>query len=299
MDDHLTARTDSPVLFRAGNFEFPLGGRTYIVGILNVTPDSFSDGGRFADPDLAIRHARRLMADGADILDIGGESTRPGSDPVDAETEMQRVIPVIRRVYDELGCPISVDTYKPEVARVALQAGACIVNDINGLQGDTGMADIVARGKAGVILMHNARIYRQNEPILEPDSDILADVTGFLRNSCRIAEAAGIQKERLILDPGIGFGVTAGESIEMIARLDELRALGLPILLGPSRKRFISHVLGQTPTSRLFGTGASVAMGISRGVDFVRVHDVREIAEVAAMADAIERADRPDRRWRR
>lgn len=292
-----TTPRGTPRLFRAGGFEFPLGRRTYVMGILNVTPDSFSDGGCYLTPEQAVDHARQMLADGADIIDVGGESTRPGYEPVSAEIEMSRVLPVIRKIHQELGCPISIDTYKSDVAEAAVLAGACIINDINGLQVDSAMADVAARYRSGVILMHNARIYRNSDSTPPSDGDIIDNVKAFLRKSIRIAERAGVQSENMMVDPGVGFGETAAESLVVIARLDELQELGLPVLLGPSRKRFIGHVLGQTATSRLIGTCAAVAMGVSRGVDFVRVHDTMEIAETILMADAIEEAG-GNGRWR-
>lgn len=286
-------------IYRAGKFEFPLGLRTYLVGILNVTPDSFSDGGRYFDHALAVEHARRMLELGADIIDVGGESTRPGSIPIDAETELARVIPVVEKIRKACDCPISVDTGKSTVARAALEAGASIINDINGLQADPCLAPAIARHQAGVILMHNARLYRGGDESAVPGQGLIAGVRTFLKESCRIAAEAGVLPDNMMLDPGIGFGVTAEESIRMIACLEELQDIGLPILIGPSRKRFIGHILGHCETDRLIGTCAAVVMGIARGADFVRVHDVREIAEAARVADAIERASPPERRRRR
>ncbi len=280
--------SDIPSIFRAGRYEIPLGRRTYIMGILNVTPDSFSDGGRYLNLEQAVQRAGEMLAQGADIIDIGGESTRPGYTPVDAEQELSRVIPVIERITREYNCPISIDTVKPVVADAALAAGACIVNDINGLQGDPDMAAVAARHQAGVIIMHNARLYRDESVV--PNDDLMSAVVAFLHKSCQIASAAGIQTKQLMIDPGVGFGVTPEESIEMIAQLQDLQTLGLPILLGPSRKRFIGTIMGDTVTDRLSGTGAAVALGIANGAGFVRVHDVREMVEVARVADAICRA---------
>lgn len=285
----LPARQDlcKPAVFQAGRFTFPLGKRTYVMGILNVTPDSFSDGGKYLASEQALRHAEEMLEQGADILDIGGESTRPGSMPVSCEEEQRRIIPVIDLINRTFACPISVDTYKSAVAAEALAAGACILNDINGLQLDSTMAGIACRHRAGVVIMHNARLYRTNEGQPPRQSDLMADILGFLQISVQLGMAAGLSHEQMLLDPGIGFGVTPDESIEMIARLDQLASLGLPILIGPSRKRFISHILGESATGRLFGTSAAIAVGIARGTDFVRVHDVREIVEVVRVADAI------------
>jgi dihydropteroate synthase len=276
-----------PSFIRAGRFSFPKGRRTYVMGILNVTPDSFSDGGKYLTVDLALKHAEEMLSQGADIIDIGGESTRPGSEPVSCEEELQRVIPVIDQIARKLACPISIDTYKPAVAAEALAAGASILNDINGLQMDPAMAGIACRYQAGVVIMHNARLYRNGMGRAPESSDLMADILGFLQKSVQIGLKAGLSREQLILDPGVGFGVTPEESIEMIARLNELTSLGLPILLGPSRKRFIGHILGQPATDRVFGTSAAVAVGIARGADIVRIHDVREIVEVVRVADAL------------
>ena len=274
-----------PAVFRAGRFTFPLQQRTYIMGILNVTPDSFSDGGKYFDLDQAVYHAENMLQSGADIIDIGGESTRPGFSPISTAEELQRVIPVVEKLTRTFNCPISIDTSKPEVADAALAAGACVVNDINGLQKHSELATIIARYAAGAVLMHNARIYRSEIS----ESDIMSDVRAFLRESFRIALDAGLQPGQLMIDPGIGFGVTPQDSISMIARLCELNELGLPILLGPSRKKFIGQIIGPS-SDRLYGTIASVVIGIMNGADFVRVHDVREITEAVKVADAIHRA---------
>jgi dihydropteroate synthase len=271
-----------PAAFLAGRFEFPLRQRTYIMGILNVTPDSFSDGGQYMVIDQAIRHAEDLLHAGADILDIGGESTRPGFTPVSADEELQRVIPIIEKLTRSYDCPISIDTCKPAVAEAALASGACIVNDINGFQQNPEMASITYQFRAGAVLMHNARLYRRENEV----SDIISDMRNFLLKSCNIALSAGLKPDQLMIDPGIGFGVTPEESIAMIARLDELNQMELPILLGPSRKRFIGHILGPS-VDRLYGTIAAAVAGILFGADFIRVHDVREVAEAAKVADAI------------
>lgn len=271
-----------PAVFRAGRFSFPLRQRTYIMGILNVTPDSFSDGGKYFDCEQAVRHAESMLKAGADIIDIGGESTKPGFTPVSELEEQQRVLPVIEKLVQAFGCPISIDTTKPGVAEAALAAGACIVNDINGFHQSPELAAIAARYGSGAVLMHNARLYRDEIS----KNDIMSDIHVFLRESCQIALAAGLQPEQLMVDPGVGFGVSPEDSMAMIARLDEMVDLGLPILLAPSRKRFIGHVLGQS-ADRLNGTLASVVVGIVKGADFVRVHDVSSAVEAARVADAI------------
>lgn len=277
------------------------GARTYVMGIINVTPDSFSGDGLAGDVDAALVLARRFLEAGADFLDVGGESTRPGAEPVDAEEEMRRVLPVIAALSRELpDALISVDTYKAVVAEAALESGAHLVNDVWGLRADPEMAAVVARHNAPLILMHN----RSNPKTAEVRErlggryvgveyeNLLEDVKRELMESVALARAAGIPDEHIILDPGIGFGKTVAQNLELINRLDEIRALGFPVLLGPSRKSFIGYTLDLPPDQRLEGTAAAVAIGIARGADIVRVHDVLEIARVARMADAIIRPPR-------
>ncbi len=288
-----------------GTHTLQWGQRTYIMGILNVTPDSFSGDGLATQPDpvaAALAQAERFLADGADILDVGGESTRPGAQPVDAAEEQRRVIPVIRAIARRWPeALISVDTYKAVVAEAALQAGAHLVNDVWGLRADPEMAAVVARHGAPVILMHN-RSTPQNAEVRErlggryvgvEYEDLLADVKRELLESVALAHQAGIPDEHIILDPGIGFGKTVAQNLELIRRLDEIRALGYPVLLGPSRKSFIGYTLDLPPDERLEGTAAAVAVGIVKGADIVRVHDVRAMARVARMTDAIVRTQPP------
>lgn len=284
-----------PTHFRAGRFSFPLGRKTYIMGILNITPDSFSDGGKFFSADDSLRHAEAMLRQGADILDIGGESTKPGFLPVSLEEEHQRIVPIIELISRNFDCPISVDTYKPAIAEAALAAGACAINDINGLQQEPAMARIAASHQAGVVMMHNARLYRNNRMEQQESASVMDDVLAFLAASCCLAEQAGLGRDQLLIDPGIGFGVSPEESITMIAELSRLLELKLPILLGPSRKRFIGEILNLPAAERLHGTSAAVAIGIAHGADFVRVHDVREMAEVARVADALCRKAGKDR----
>jgi dihydropteroate synthase len=283
-----------PAVLRAGRFSFPLGGRTYVMGILNVTPDSFSDGGRYLDIDQALRHAAAMLAEGADILDIGGESSRPGGAGVSTEEELQRVCPILNRIRSELDCPISIDTAKAEVAAAALSAGACMINDINGLQLVPSMATLAAVHGAAMVIMHNARLYRDPATPDQPLVSLAADTRSFLARSCQIALAAGLAPDQMIIDPGIGFGVTPDESVTMIRELGLLQDFNLPILLGPSRKRFIGQILGLDAPERLNGTSAAVALGIAFGSDIVRVHDVRAMSEVARVADAICRRGRAE-----
>jgi dihydropteroate synthase len=258
-------------------------GRVAVMGILNVTPDSFSDGGRFVDPLGAARHAAQMVADGADVLDIGGESTRPyGARPVSAEAEWARVGPVMRAITG-LGVPVSIDTMKAAVAAKALAAGATIVNDVWGLQHDPEMAAVVAAHGAGLIVMHN-------RAAADPSIDIFADVEAFLARSLALAERAGIPRARIVIDPGIGFGKTPAQSLALIARLDRLKSFGLPILMGLSRKRFIASVSPSEPDRRLGGSLAGNLAAVHAGAAIVRVHDVAETVQALRIAAAIEQA---------
>ncbi|HOV80308.1 MAG TPA: dihydropteroate synthase [Bacillota bacterium] len=268
-----------------------LGERTLIMGILNVTPDSFSDGGRFEDPGRAVERAWQMVDEGADIIDLGGESTRPGYAPVEEEMELARVGPVLKRLVEELPAPVSIDTTKAGVARFALEAGAHIINDQWALRLDPAMAGLAAEYGAPIVLMHNKRdiSYR----------DLTGDIVEYLQESVDLAVTAGIGREKIIVDPGLGFGKTAGQNLEVLRRLKELRCLGLPILIGPSRKSTIGKVLNLPVKERLEGTAAAVAVGIANGADIVRVHDVKEMVRVARMTDAIlGRGENPDARLR-
>jgi len=281
--------------------EFRWGTRTYVMGILNATPDSFSGDGVLARGerwlDAAVAQGLRFVEEGADILDVGGESTRPGAQPVSEEEELARVIPVIRALREHTDVPISVDTYKAAVAAAALDAGADMVNDVWGLRMDPEMAHVVAKRGVPVILMHNRS--QPKNAVMEARlggryvgiayDDLLEDVKRELMECVEIARAAGIPDEHIILDPGIGFGKTVEQNLELIDRLDEIAALGYPILLGPSRKSFIGYTLHLPPEERVEGTAAAVAIGIDRGADIVRVHDVRYMVRVARMTDAIVR----------
>lgn len=283
------------------NFPLVWGQRTYVMGILNVTPDSFSGDGLLQRQDLtaaALEQARAFAAAGADILDIGGESTRPGSQPVSVDEEMRRVVPVIEAlVQADLGLILSVDTYKAAVAEAALQAGAHWINDVWGLRADPQLAQVAARRQAPVILMHN-RSKPANAELQDrlggryvgmQYDDLLGDVCRELLESVALARAAGIPDSHILLDPGIGFGKTVAQNLELLDRLGEIRALGFPVLLGPSRKSFIGYTLDVPPDQREEGTAAAVAVGIVRGADIVRVHDVARMVRVARMTDAIVR----------
>lgn len=266
-----------------------LGKRTLVMGIVNVTPDSFSDGGHFFDPEKAVAHGLELANCGVDILDVGGESTRPGAQLVTADQEIERVLPVIRGLREKTNLPISVDTYKPEVAKAALAAGAHILNDVWGMQWpedkNHAMAKVAAESGAPIIVMHN-QIGTQYQ-------DIMGDMIRFFTESIAIGLAQGMKREQIILDPGIGFGKTPVQNLEVMARMKELTCLGLPILLGTSRKSMISYCLSgdnSTPIQeRIFGTGATVAIGIQNGADIVRIHDAKEMIEVVKVADGIVR----------
>lgn len=258
----------------------PLGPRTLIMGILNVTPDSFSDGGRSAQVDDALVNARRMVEDGADILDIGGESTRPGHTPVSADEEWARIAPVLEALAPENAAPVSVDTYKANVAAKALAAGAHIVNDIWGFAFDPDMARVVADYGAAAVIMHN-------RAQVDEGIDIIADMLDFFARALDKADAAGVSRDRLVLDPGVGFGKTFPQNLAAVSRLGELRVLGLPLLLGTSRKSLIGKVIDTTPAQRLPGTIASNVIGIMAGVEIIRVHDVAEHVQAARVAEAI------------
>lgn len=267
--------------FECRGYKLPLGKKTYIMGILNVTPDSFSDGGKYLSFEAAIKKARDMVKEGADIIDIGGESTRPGFSTVEAAEEIERVLPVIEILVKELKVPISIDTNKGLVAEKALEAGAHIINDIWGLQKDPLMAEIASRYNAGVIIMHNKEDKLYNV--------LMEEIKDFLKNSIDIAQKAGIGNSSIVIDPGIGFGKTFEHNLEVMRRLNELKDLGFSILLGTSRKSFIGQILNLPVTERVEGTAATTALGIAAGVDIVRVHDVKETYRVVKVTDAIIR----------
>jgi dihydropteroate synthase len=290
---------------RIANHTLAWGARTYVMGIINLTPDSFSGDGLLAEqvggPHTALSQAleqgRRFVSAGAHILDVGGESTRPGAQPVSTEDEAARVLPVVRALAGELDALISIDTYKAEVAQAALEAGAHMVNDVWALKVDPNLAGVAARHNAPVILMHNRSSWA-NAEIKErlggryvgiPYEDLLGDIQRELLESVDIARAAGIPDEHIILDPGIGFGKTVEQNLELLDRCGEIRSLGFPLLVGPSRKSFIGYTLDLPPGQRLEGTAAAVVVSILRGADIVRVHDVEFMARLARMTDAIVR----------
>ena len=276
---------NAPPLSVAGGEPLVWGRRTYVMGIINLAPDSFSGDGLSGDVHAAVELARRMEADEADMLDVGAESTRPGSMPISASAEAERLLPALEAICRAVQIPVSVDTYKAPVARQAIAAGASLVNDVWGLLADGNMARVIAEAGVPAILMHNQREAQYD--------DLVPDVIAGLRRIATIARAAGIAEHNVIIDPGIGFGKTADHNLELLRRLPELRELGYPLLLGVSRKSTIGRVLGLPVEDRMEGTAAAVAMTIAGGADIVRVHDVREMVRVARMTDAIVRDWRP------
>jgi dihydropteroate synthase len=256
------------------------------MGILNITPDSFSDGNNYFDPQRAIDRAFEMAAEGVDIIDIGGESTRPGALPVSAEDEVNRVVPVISGIIGKIRCALSVDTWKSSVAAAAVAAGAEIINDISGFTFDRQMAAVAAQSGAGVVLMHTRGTPQemQSNTIY---NDLIGEIVESLRHSVTLAEEAGICRERMAVDPGIGFAKGAAQNLEILRRLREFTGLGLPVLAGTSRKSFIGRVLNREIDQRLFGTAATVALAVANGASILRVHDVREMRDVADMVHAI------------
>ncbi|MBU2009360.1 MAG: dihydropteroate synthase [Chloroflexi bacterium] len=265
-----------------GGREFRWGERTYIMGIINLTPDSFSSDGLAGRPEEAVSRALEMEAQGADIIDLGGESTRPQASQVDADEELGRVLPVLERLAGRLKVPVSIDTYRATTARRCLEAGAHMINDVWGLKRDPGLVRVVAENSVPVVITANQR----DAPA---KGDIVAEVRADLERVIELALKAGVLRENIILDPGIGFGKTVEQNLTLVGRLQELKALGFPLLLGTSRKSFIGAVLDLPPEERLEGTAATVAIGIARGADIVRVHDVGPMARLCRMSDAVVR----------
>ncbi len=273
--------TPKLTLLKIGPREFAWGERTYLMGVINVSPESFWNG-KYGDEDAALERGVKLVEEGADVLDIGGQSTRPGYDEVPPQEEAERVAPVIERLVSELDVPISVDTYKPSVAKAALEAGAHLLNDISGLRQDPEMAALAAKYRVPAVIMHNQRGREHH--------DVIGDIRAGLEASIAIAAKAGLAPKRLIIDPGFGFGWKPEQNLEMLRRLAELRDLGLPVLVATSRKSTIGMVLDDAPPEeRLHGTSASMAVAIANGADMIRVHDMAEMRDVARVADAIVR----------
>ena len=268
------------------------GEETGIMGIINVTPDSFSDGGKYANVEAAVMRAKQMVADGADIIDIGGESSRPGAEPITANEECRRVIPVVQALAEQFQIPISVDTYKAKVAREALSAGACVINDITALHGDPNMCQIIADAQAGVILMHMQGVpaIMQKAPTYQ---NVVLEVHAWLTEVASQAVDRGIDSSRIMIDPGIGFGKTFDHNLEILRNLIQFRGIGYPLLVGVSRKKFIGQILDLPVHQREEGTAATVAWSIINGANVVRVHDVAKMKQVAQVIDAIYRT-KPD-----
>jgi dihydropteroate synthase len=281
-----------PGSLRCGIAEFTWGERTYVMGIVNLSPDSFSGDG-LTNSALAIAQAKRMVGEGADILDIGGESTRPGTSPISLDEELKRTIPVVEQLAPQVTVPISIDSCKLEVVRRALDAGAGIINDQWGLKKEPALAELAAERKAPLVLMSNQRDKGGFDATLERDTayydNIMAELIASLRRSVDMALRAGVPEEKIIIDPGLGFGKTWRYDLWIIRRLDELKMLEKPILLGPSRKSFIKMILDLPPDERVEGTAAAVAIGIAKGADIVRVHDVKQMVRVCKVSDAIIR----------
>lgn len=273
-----------PYKMACREFDLSIGERTLIMGILNVTPDSFSDGGQFSSVTTALNHAIRMVKEGADVIDVGGESTRPGSTLVEAKEEIKRVIPVITELKRFINKPISIDTYKASVARAALEVGANIVNDVWGLQREPAIADVIAEFDVPVVIMHN-----KLEAVYE--GDLIEEMKKFFECSLKIAEDAGIDSKKIFLDPGIGFGKTHENNLEVMARLDEFLEMGYPLLLGVSRKSIVGKTLDVPSHDRLEGTVALNVLGIQSGSEIIRVHDIKENLKAAMMTDAVVRGD--------
>lgn len=264
------------------NHTLEMGKKTHIMGILNVTPDSFSDGGRYSSLEASLLQAEKMQAEGADIIDVGGESTRPGADYVAPEEELKRVLPVIKALKERVSLPLSIDSYKPWVTEKVLEAGGDIINDIWGFQKDPDMARVAAEFQVPAVLMHN-------QDHTEYEKDIMCSMGDFFRRSIEIALKAGVKQENIILDPGIGFGKTPKQNIEVMSRLGELNDLGCPLLLGASRKSMIGYILDLPAPERVEGTLATSVMGVIQGVDIIRVHDVKENYRTVKVADAVSR----------
>lgn len=269
----------SKTTIECGPYTLDYGKKTIVMGILNATPDSFSDGGKYSQQDLAVKHALEMVENGADIIDVGGESTRPGFDQVPADEELRRVLPVIEAISKEVDVPISIDTYKAEVARQAIEAGAHIINDVWGAKADPEMASTAAETGAPIILMHNRKDMEY--------TSFFRDVMNDLYESIALVKSAGVKDENIILDPGIGFAKDLNYNLEMMRDLDKLVAIGYPVLLGTSKKRMIGTILDLPVEERTEGTGATVCYGIQKGCQMIRIHDVKEMSRMAKMMDAL------------
>lgn len=279
------SQPEKTLFFRG--YELDLSKKTHLMGVLNITPDSFSDGGLFFDKDSAIERGIKIEKEGADIIDIGGESTRPGSVSVSVDEELRRVIPVVETLAPRVSCPISIDTNKPRVAEEAIKAGASLINNVMGTDLDRRMAAVAAKSGAPIILMHIKGKPRtmQDSPIYE---DLVGEIISDLKNSIAIAEDCGVDPKKIIIDPGIGFGKTLQHNLEILKKLEAFTVLGKPILVGPSRKSFIGAVLDiKMPNKCLMGTAAAAAIAIINGADIIRVHDIKEMVQVSKLTDAV------------
>ncbi|WP_264741093.1 dihydropteroate synthase [Cytobacillus firmus] len=269
----------SKTTIQCGPYMLDYEKKTIVMGILNATPDSFSDGGKYSHQDLAVKHALEMVENGADIIDVGGESTRPGFDPVPADEELKRVLPVIEAISKEVNVPISIDTYKAEVAKQAIEAGAHIINDVWGAKADPQMSSVAAETGAPIILMHNRKDMEY--------TSFFRDVMNDLYESITLVKSAGVKDENIILDPGIGFAKDLNYNLQMMRDLDKLVAIGYPVLLGTSKKRMIGTILDLPVEERTEGTGATVCYGIQKGCQMIRIHDVKEMSRMAKMMDAL------------
>lgn len=278
-----------PTNFRCKGHLLDVHEKTWIVGVLNITPDSFSDGGRFLDPGVATDQALRLAQEGADILEMGGESTRPGAVPVSVDEELRRILPVLRNLRSKLRIPVAVDTYKPEVARVVLEEGAEIINDVYGVRGEGRLAAVVAEKRAGLVIMH-MKGTPQDMQIAPRYDDVVGEVSAFLADRVAFAERMGVDPQSIVVDPGLGFGKRPQDNLTLLRHLAEFHRLGKPIMVGPSRKSLVGDVLNLPIEQRQHGTAACIAAAVLQGAAFVRVHEVRPCAQVVRMLDAIRRA---------
>ncbi|HSB11311.1 MAG TPA: dihydropteroate synthase [Blastocatellia bacterium] len=263
-----------------------VGERTIVVGVLNVTPDSFSDAGRSYEPSAAIDRALEMESEGSDIVEVGGESTRPGAEKLSGQEELRRVMPVIRGLAGRLQVPIAIDTYKSEVAEAAVSEGAVMINDVSALRFDPATANVAARAGAALILMH-MRGEPESMQQIEPSPEIFGEIEADLAQAIRLAESRGVRREQIVIDPGIGFGKTLKQNLAIINHLDRFEPFDLPLMIGTSRKSFIGKLTGRVESQRIFGTAASVAASILHGAHIVRVHDVKEMVEVARVIDAM------------
>lgn len=277
-------------IWHCGAYRLNYARRPLIMAVLNITPDSFSDGGQFFDPDQAVEQALRMEAEGADLIDMGGESTRPGAEPVSVEEEIRRVVPVVERLAKQLAIPLSIDTTKSEVARRAIEAGASIINDVSGFMRDPQMLSVAANENSGLVIMHSKGTPQtmQRHPRYR---DLIGEIYHFLSDRIDAAVSQGIPRTRIVVDPGIGFGKTANHNLKILHRLGDFADLGVPLLIGPSRKSFIGRILDLPPSERLEGTAAAAAIAVFQGARIIRVHDIKPLIRVVRVAEAIRKEE--------